>query len=151
MLDIIADKMMIISQNAKYVATENKLYRTTPQTRKSLKNIADMLTANQNKQFMFSPPHVNSFFMSVLPKLYSIGRVEIPDSLKEKIISDELKIISKFDKEKNNIRLDLQLQYGGIVINQATIKSLKVIPNLLIRDHKKESDLQSLFYQQVSN
>lgn len=145
MLDIIADKMMIISQNAKYVATENKLYRTTPQTRKSLKNIADMLTANQNKQFMFSPPHVNSFFMSVLPKLYSIGRVEIPDSLKEKIISDELKIISKFDKEKNNIRLDLQLQYGGIVINQATNQIIEGnTDTYLIRDHKKESDLQSL-------
>ncbi|HBN82623.1 MAG TPA: hypothetical protein DDZ89_02165 [Clostridiales bacterium] len=145
MLDIYLEKDILISKNAKYVVANGKLYRIDPQSRQEFKNVVEMVSANQNKQFLFSAPHVNNFFMIVLPKLNTLGHVEIPDYLKQKIISDKLNIVSKFDKNKNNIILDLQLQYGTITINQATNQIIEGNKDTyLMRDHKQEMNLQSL-------
>lgn len=145
MLDISLEPDTLISKNAKYLVVQDKLICTDPQTARGIKTVVEAVKTNENRRFLFSAPYVNDFFMHVLPKLGALGDVEIPDKLKQKIVSDELCIISKFDKSRANIILDLQLKYRDIIINQASHEIIEGNTSAyLIRDHKQEMKLQSL-------
>jgi SNF2 family DNA or RNA helicase len=145
LLDVRLDKDVWVSENAKYVIEKDRLIRTKGQTAQVLKNVKKMMADNQKDRFLFAAPHTGGFFMHVLPKLNALGHVDIDEKLMKKIVNDELTIICKFDKYRNNILLDVELKYGNTVINQATDEIKEGDKDIyLMRNYQKEMMLQSL-------
>ncbi len=144
-LDIKVDDDLLVSQNAKYILMGNKLFRTDMQTSHYTKSVLETIIYKDTKKIMFPGEYAGKFYQQILPKLNTLGRVNMDEQLQQKVISEKPKIICKFDKYRNNILLYPEIKYQDIVINAANDQPTEGDPlKYVIRDLNRESKLKSL-------
>lgn len=78
----------------------------------------------------------NKFMDSVLPRIHETMKINVPESLKDKYINEDLQIKIYLDKYKKYIQAQVKFQYGEYEINPL----LNVLPPGIILVRQKEAE-----------
>lgn len=98
---------------------------------------------NKNKEgLVFQGELKDKFIDSVLPRIHETMEINVPESLKDKYINEELKIKIYLDKYKNYVKALLKFQYGDYEINPL----INDLPAgiILVRQKEAEEDCLDL-------
>ncbi len=92
----------------------------------------------ENESLNFSGELKDKFIESVLPRIHETMEINVPESLKDKYINEDLQIKIYLDKYKRYVKATVLFQYGNYEINPL----LNNIPSgiILIRKKEEESD-----------
>lgn len=136
-----------LSEDGSLLLYDNVLYLPS---KEFIANYLPFFNSLKNKESLnFQGGLKERFIESVLPRINETMEINVPESLKDKYITQDLKIKVYLDKEKKYVKATVKFQYGDYEINPL----LNDLPSgiILVRQKEAEDDcfdlLDSLHFE----
>lgn len=132
-------KVLPVTEDGRLMLYEKVLYQPH---KDFLKNYLPFYTTFQNRKepICFSGEDKERFLRLVLPKIHETMKINIPASMRERYVDEELKAVLYFDRIKNAVGLKVIFRYGTIEINPFSTE----IPDNVILMRRLEEERQFL-------
>lgn len=130
-----------ISENGELIYYDRCIYQPD---KRFIRNFLPFFNVfkGDNDSIIFRGSNMNKFLEEVLPKLHDTMDVTIPESLKSRYLSIDMKPLIYFDKHFRDIKAELKFKYGDYSFN--CFEEPKTGSYILIRQKDKEEQIMHM-------
>ena len=125
-----------------FIHSGDDFYFLSPDEKTTFEQMHTILPYRQKNIYHISKDKMTYFIGYVLPKLKSIGQVEISEKAKQEIKKDPLEIKLYLETHKEALNLSVTFQYGKHQFNPN--QSNQTTETVMVRDFQAEQDLLNL-------
>lgn len=107
----------------------------------------------EKSPLIFQGENKHKFLKTILPKINETMEIEIPDDIKDKYITGDLKTLIYLDKYKSGIKAEIRFKYGDYEFNALEYEDTRNV--IIVRQPQKEAFIidiiENLGFVQVKN
>ena len=150
-LDVVEDTIMLdyrdkeavipLSKNGDLIYYNGAVFLPTPQFKRNYAPFFNAL-GSQKTALLFRGENKQRFLEEVLPKIGNSMDIEIPEELKDRYISPELKAAVYFDRYNNGIKAELHFKYGEFEFG--SFENPNSDYYIIIRQNEKEDKIRNM-------
>lgn len=119
---------------------ENALYVLTNEQSQLINRLYTMLHQKNVKQLTFTQQQKNALITDALPRLKTLGNVQLAEVIKDDFVNEELTIKVFLDSQDEEITAKVDFCYGDICFNHFARELPSADEKIIIRDGKKENE-----------
>ncbi|MFC4775165.1 DEAD/DEAH box helicase [Paenibacillus sp. GCM10023252] len=139
---------LILMDDYRLVLNEGKVHRIAAEQSKRLRHLMKTLGYAGQAKISLEAKQMETFMHSVIPGLMKLGRVEMADSVADRMLHAPLRAKLYLDRVRNRLLAALEFQYGDIVINPIeSAASTRGSELILVRDAEGERAILELMEQ----
>ncbi|MDO7905590.1 DEAD/DEAH box helicase [Paenibacillus sp. JX-17] len=122
-----------------------KLYRAAAEHCRRLSELQSVAGRSPRRSIPLTPEQMQPFMDKVVPELMKMGRVQISQSVSERMVHHPLQARLYLDRIKSRLLAGLEFQYGDLVLNPLEENPRQHGEHrILVRDGQKEQQILQL-------
>ncbi|WIF96101.1 SNF2 helicase associated domain-containing protein [Caminicella sporogenes] len=143
----LSDKLIPLTTDGEYFFANNRIYKNSKTQMKIFVPFYNTVIRNQSSTIKIPKEYSESFVSEIIPRIKKAGNVHIDEKVKSLIYNPGLKREVYFDREGDDIKVEIKFLYGDIAINPFSSNEYKSLDDgkILVRDVEKERELIDVF------